>query len=107
MNTIRYIWVENSNYSLGGQIIPVSGLSLKVTDYYVLSGKITTVPTVFSEHLFKNDKHQIMNVHELFDTHFVLFGQVLLASDLKISVKSSKLMVTYSYVLILQKLSPI
>ena len=48
-----------------------------------------------------------MNVHEMFDTHFVLFGQVLLASDLKISVKSSKLMVTYSYVLILQKLSPI
>ena len=36
---------------------------------------------MFSEHSLKNEnKHQIMNVHtkmELFDTHFVQFGEVL------------------------------
>ena len=38
------------------------------------SGKITTVPRLFSEHsLQSKNKHQIMNVYtkELFGTHFV------------------------------------
>ena len=46
-------------------------LAIQVTD--ILSGKITTVPRLFSENsLQSKNTHQIMNVPmELFDTHIV------------------------------------
>ena len=64
-----------------GQVLPisglkllVSGLKLLVTSIYVqvvksrTSGKITSVPTLFSEHLHQmKNKHQIMNVHIKWD----------------------------------------
>ena len=52
-----------------------------------ISGKITTIPRLFSEHSLQNEnKHQIMNVHtkwKLFDTYFVWIGQVLAVSGKK------------------------
>jgi len=47
-----------------GQVLLVSGLETLVTSYDSTSGKITTVPRLFSEHLLQNEnQHQIMNVH--------------------------------------------
>ena len=48
-----------------GQILAVSGQkTLAISNRYVLSDKITTVPRLFSEHSLQNEnKHQIMNVH--------------------------------------------
>ena len=48
-----------------GQVLLVSGLKMLVTSHgYYISGKIATVPRLFSEHLFQlQNKHQIVNVH--------------------------------------------
>ena len=49
-----------------GQVLAVSGLKTLVISHrsVKLSGKITTAPRLFSEHLLQNEnKHQIMNVH--------------------------------------------
>ena len=48
-----------------GQVLAVSGKK-KVShkSAMCISGKITTVPRLFSEHLLQDEnKHQIMNVH--------------------------------------------
>ena len=53
-----FVWI--------GQVLAVSGKkTLDITHRSVqLSGKITTVPRLFSEHSLQNEnKHQIMNVH--------------------------------------------
>ena len=54
-----------------GQVLPISGLKLlviQVSDTYIISGKITSVPRLFSEHLHQmKNKHQIMNVHIKWD----------------------------------------
>ena len=58
------------------------------------SGKITTFPQLFLEHLLKNEnKHQIMNV--LFDTNFVHFGHVLVTSAWYLQVVKSRLYPDY------------
>ena len=48
-----------------GQVLAVSGLKTLVTsDLDTTSGKITTLPRLFSEHSLQiENKHQIMNVH--------------------------------------------
>ena len=49
-----------------GQVLSVSWMILLVASnrYVQLSGKTTTAPRQFSEHLLQNEnKHQIMNVH--------------------------------------------
>ena len=58
-----------------------------------ISGKLNhnRISRLISEHLLQiQDKHQIVNVYqmELFDTHFVYIGQVLLVSGLKMLVTS-------------------
>ena len=47
------------------QILAVSGMkTLVISHRLCISGKITTVPRLFSEHSLQNDnKQQIMNVH--------------------------------------------
>ena len=48
-----------------GQVLAVSGMKTLVISHrcVYLSGKITTVPRLFSEHLVQvENKHQIMNV---------------------------------------------
>ena len=63
-----------------GQIIAVSGQkTLAISNRYVyVSGKITTVPRLFSEHSLQNEnKHQIMNVHTKWNCLIpILFGLV-------------------------------
>ena len=61
-----------------GQVL-VTNFRVEIVSYteivsykYPISGKITTVPRLFSEHLHQmKNKHQIMNVHTKweFDTH--------------------------------------
>ena len=49
-----------------GEALLILGLKMLVTSdrYIYISGKIMTVPRLFSEHLLQNEnKHQIMNVH--------------------------------------------
>ena len=49
-----------------GQVLAVSGMKTLVIikSPMCISGKITTAPRLFSEHLLQNEnKHQIMNVH--------------------------------------------
>ena len=48
-----------------GGVLAVSGQKmLAISNQYVISGKITTAPRLFSEHSLQNEKkHQIMNVH--------------------------------------------
>ena len=48
-----------------GQVLAASGMKMLVISHRCvwLSGKITTVPKLFSEHLLQDEnKHQIMNV---------------------------------------------
>ena len=76
-----------------GQVLLVSGMKLLVTSNRYI-GEVTTIPRLVLEHLFQNEnKHQIMNVHtkwNLFDTHFVWFGQVLPVSGMKLLVRSNR-----------------
>ena len=55
----------DTNFVYFGQVLVVSGLrTLIQVTYMYLSGKITTVPRLFSEHSLQNEnKHQIMKVH--------------------------------------------
>ena len=57
-----------------------------------MSGKITTLPRLFSEHslqLKTNIRYyECTHQLELFDTHFVYFGQILAVSGLKTLVTS-------------------
>ena len=49
-----------------GQILAVLGMKTSVISHrcVYVSGKITTIPGLFSEHLLQDkNKHQIMNVH--------------------------------------------
>ena len=48
-----------------GQVLAVSGLKMLVTsDGLTMSGKVMTLPRLFSEHSLQiENKHQIMNVH--------------------------------------------
>ena len=53
-----FVWI--------GQVLAVSGKKTLVISHRSvrLSGKITTVPSLFSENSLQNgNKHQIMNVH--------------------------------------------
>ena len=58
--------LSDTHFVQFGQILAVSGEKmLAISNRYVhASGKITTIPRLFSEHSLKNkNKHQIMNVH--------------------------------------------
>ena len=63
-----------------GQVLAVSGQKTlaKSNQYVAASGKIITVPRLFSEHSLKNEnKHQIMNVHTKWNSLIpILFGLV-------------------------------
>ena len=66
---------------------------LVTSDQYV--GKITTVPRLFVERLLKNENEHQINYEcthqmELFDTHFVWFGQALGVSGMKLLVTSNQ-----------------
>ena len=48
-----------------GQVLAVSGMkTLVISHPMCISGKITTAPRLFSEHLLQDEnEHQIMNIH--------------------------------------------
>ena len=64
-----------------GQVLAVSGLKMLVIislRCVAISGKITTVPRLFSEHSLQNEnKHQIVNIHTKWNCLVpILFGLV-------------------------------